>query len=162
MPGYSIFEWLNEQEKRRKPFVFAVEWIFSLALAGVIWTGIMSAWQRGHPSGLAILSVSALYATSIVYLRLFNVTRCRKCHSLLPLLRHEIDRQHVRDRERCVEFEGGGEAWGRHFIQLYRRTYRVDKVRLQCRRCRGLWQETEELPTSDYELVRTIDLDQGE
>ncbi len=162
MPGFSILDWLSEQEKRRRPFVFIVEWIFVFVLAGAVWTGTASMWQHARPSGVLVVSLSAFYASAIVYSRLFKVTRCRKCSSPLPLLRREIDRQHVRDREDCVEFDGGGAAWGQHFIQLYRRMVCVDKVRFQCRQCHGVWQEMEELPVSEYELVRTIDLDSEE
>lgn len=159
MPGTSIFAWLKEQEKRRRPFIFVSEWAFIFAVAGAIWTGTLSVWQHAPPSNALVIAASAFYATAIVYPRLFNLTRCRKCYSLLPLRRHEIDRQHVRDREECTEFEWGGETWGGHFIQLYRRTYDVEKVRLRCRRCHAVWQELEEFATSGYELVRTIDLD---
>ncbi len=162
MPGFSILNWLQEHEKRRRPFVFALEWIFVFALAGAVWTGTLSVWQHARPSGAAIVSISTFYASALVYSRLFGVTGCRKCRSPLPLMRREIDRQHVGDREQCVEFEGGGAAWGRHFIQLYRRTVGVDKVRCECRHCHGVWQEVEELATSDYELVRTIELDSDE
>ncbi len=162
MPGFSIFNWLTEQENRRRPVVFILEWIFVFALAGAVWTGTLSMWQHARPSGFAVISLSAAYASAVVYSRLFRVTRCRKCSSPLPLLRHEIDRQHVRDREQCVEFEGGGPAFGRHFIQIFRRTLGVDRVRFQCRRCHGVWQEMEELATSDYELVRTIEIDLDE
>lgn len=159
MPGSSAFDWLKEQEKRRSPSVFTLEWIFVFALAGLFWTGVLSMLEGVRPSNALVIAVAAFYASATVYVRLFNVTRCQKCRSPLPLLREELDRRYVRDRESCVELEFGGPAFGRHLLQLYSRRLRVESVRCRCRRCRGIWQEIEEVPVSDYELVRTIDLD---
>ncbi len=158
MPGTSISAWLSEQEKQRRPAVFIAEWLVLFALAGAIWTGILARWLMARPSGPLVIAVASFYASAIVYTRLFNVTRCLKCRSPLPLLRRETDRQHVRDMERCVEVESGGEEWGVHFLTLYRRSYSVDKVHYECRRCHAVWQAMEESATSDYERVRRIDL----
>lgn len=159
MPGSSIRDWLVEHEKHRKPFIFIAEWLLVFALAGVIWTATLSVWQHARPSALVVLSVSALYATAMIYPRLFNATGCRKCHSPLPLLREELERQHVRDREECVEVERGGEAWGKYSLVLFQRTLRIDRVRFRCRHCGGTWQEMEESPASDYKLVRIFEID---
>ncbi len=159
MPGTSISSWLNEQERKRWPPVFIAEWLFVFALAGVIWTATLSMWERSQPSMVMVALIAGLYASAIVYPRLFNATGCAKCHSPLPLLRQELDRQHVRDREECVEVERGGEAWGKYCLQLYQRTLRVDRVRFSCRRCGRTWQQMEESPASDYKLIRTIDID---
>lgn len=158
MPGTSISEWITEQEVKRKPSVFLLEWVFIFALAGFFWTAAFSMWQRSYPSAVAVVMVSALYAFALVYLRLFNVTCCTKCRSLLPLLREEIGRSRVREREQCVEVEYGSDVWERHTIALYNRIYRMDRVNFRCRRCHGTWEEMEELPASRYKLVRTIDL----
>ncbi len=162
MPGSSIKDWLIEHERKRSPLVFVAEWLFVLALAGPIWTGILSVWQHAQPSSGLVIAVAVLYASAMVYPRLLRVTHCPKCRSPLPFLRREIDRHHVRDREICTEFETGGEAFGRHLLQLYSRIYAVDQVRCVCRRCHAAWNEMEEVPASDYELVRTIDLDREE
>lgn len=162
MPGSSLRAWIVEQEKKRDPLVFASEWIVAFALAGVIWTATLSGWMHARPPAPVVIAVSALYASAMIYPRLLNATRCMKCRSVLPLLRREIERQHLRDREECVEFEDSGDAWGRHFIQLYRRLRSVDKVRYQCRRCHAVWQAVEDTALTEFELVRTIDLDDGE
>lgn len=159
MPGSSLFDWITQQEKHRRPSVFVMEWFFVFALAGVIWTATLSMWQRQSPAPGLVVGIAAVYACGIIYPRLFNATRCLKCHSPLPFLRHELDRHHVRDREQCVEVEVGGEAWSQYSLQLYQRTLSVDQVRFRCRRCRGIWQELEESPASDYKLVRTIRID---
>ncbi len=159
MPGSSLSTWISEQETKRRPLVFIAEFLFVFALAAVIWTATLSMWEHRQPSMVLVALVSGFYGTAIVYPRLFNATSCQKCHSLLPLLREELDRQHVRDREDCVEVERGGEAWGQYSLQLYQRTLRVDRVRFRCRRCRRTWEQMEESPASDYQLVRTIHVD---
>jgi hypothetical protein len=158
MPGISIPDWLLEQEQKRKPFIFFLEWVFTFTMAWFFWTAIFSELQGNYPSAVAVAAVSAFYGSALVYLRLLKVTGCKKCNSFLPLLSNEIQRRHVRNEERMHEVEYGGEAWMEHLVHLYVRLYHVDIVKFRCRKCHAVWQETEQLPASDYKLVRTIDM----
>jgi hypothetical protein len=97
-----------------------------------------------------------LYACGFVYLRAFPITSCKRCRSLLPLIRQEIDRRHVHDEERCLEIERGGEDYWQHFIDIYNRVYRVEIVRFRCRKCHRVWDEEEQSPASKFRFVRTI------
>ena len=154
----SIPEWLVEQEHKRSRLVFVLEWLFIFAFALLFWIIIFYKIHASQLSMAAALAVASFYASGVVYLRLIRETGCQKCKSLLPLSREVVSRRHVRDEERCFEIVRGGEEWDGHFIDLYSRNYRVDIVRVRCRRCRAKWDEVEVFPTSDYKLVRTIDV----
>jgi len=154
----SISDWLSEQERRKKSSIFFWEWILFFAIAAFFWTFLFRGLGASFRSTAAAAIVSALYACGFVYLRVFPLTRCKKCNSLLPFLRTEISRRQVRDMEMCLEQEHGGEEYWGHFIDLYYRVYRADIVRFRCRRCHAVWDETEWVPSSDYKLVRRINV----
>jgi hypothetical protein len=155
---YSIPNWLLEQEHKKKPSIFLLEWLSIFVFALLFWTFLFLELENSFWSTAAAATISAFYAFGFVYLRLFPITRCKKCNSLLPLVREEIDRRHIHDEEKCLEIEHGGEDYWRHFIDLYYRIYRVDIVRFRCRRCKAVWDETEEIPVSNYKFVRTINV----
>ena len=154
----SISDWLLEQEHKKKPAVFLLEWLSVFAFAVVFWTILFYEFETSLRSTATATAISALYACGFVYLRLFPLTRCKKCDSLLPLARKEIGRRHIRDKEKCLEIEHGGEEYWGHFIDLYHRIYRVDIVKFRCRRCHAVWEEVEHVPASDFSLVRTINV----
>jgi hypothetical protein len=158
MLGNSIWDWFLEQEHRRNPAIFFLEWVSIFTPACLFWTVVFSRLQASQPSLAEVGIVSAVYGSVVVYLRLLGETGCHKCHSPLPLQVEEVSRRHVRDEERTLEVERGGEAWGRHFLDLYVRIYEVAIIRLRCRRCQAVWDETEISPSSGYRRVRTLDL----
>jgi hypothetical protein len=133
-----------------------LEWISTFAAAFLFWNFLFYELINSYMSAPAAAAVSALYACGLVYSRLYPVTRCRKCSSLLPLVREEISRRHVHDEEKCVETERGGVEYGEHFIDLYNRVYQVDIVKFRCVKCKATWEEVEHSPASDYRFVRTI------
>jgi len=153
----SIRDWLKEQEQKNRS-IFLVEWVSAFALALVFWTILFYEVQISLWSTAAATIISALYACVFIYLRLFPITRCRKCKSLLPLVREEVSRRHIHDEEKCLEIERGGEDYWQHFIDLYYRIYRVEIVKFRCRRCHRMWEEVERSPASDFKFVRTISI----
>jgi hypothetical protein len=152
----SIPDWLIEQEHKKKPSIFLLEWVSTFAFAFLFWIILFTELEYSSRSVTAAATISSLYACGFVYLRIFPITRCKKCHSLLPLVRQEIGRRHIHDEEKCLEIERGGvEYWG-HFIDIYNRIYRTDIVRFRCRRCKAVWEEVEQSPASKYRFVRSI------
>jgi hypothetical protein len=143
---------------RKKPAIFLVEWVLVFTLAWCFWNVLLFKLQGSFPSLAAVGAISVFYSSAFVYLRLLKESGCKKCHSLLPFLCQEIGRRHVRDEELILEVEHGGEAWTRHYLDLYVRTYRVEIVRFRCRRCHAVWDETQSVRAPDNRLVRTIDL----
>jgi hypothetical protein len=158
MLGNSIWDWFLKQEHRMNPAIFVLEWVSIFIPAFFFWTVVFSRLQASHPSLAEVGTVSAFYGSAVVYFRLLRETGCKKCHSLLPLQVEEVSRRHVRDEERTLEVERGGEAWGKHFLDVYVRIYEVAIVRLRCRRCQAVWDETKISPSSGYRRVRTLDL----
>ncbi len=154
----SIPDWLVEQERKKSPSIFLLEWVSIFAIAWLFWTCLFFQFHVSVSSVAASAAVSTLYACGFVYIRLFKETGCKKCKNPLPFSREEIGRRYVHNEERCVEIEHGGVEWSEHFIDIYSRVYRVEIVRFRCRRCRSVWDEREQSPASDYKLVRTIDL----
>ena len=134
------------------------EWLSIFAFGLLFWTMVFFEIHASIKSVAAAAAVSCVYSSSLVYLRLWQLTACKKCTILLAFSRREMGRRHVRDAERCLEIERGGDEWYEHFIDLYSRQVRVEIVRYHCRRCRATWEEVQEFPLTDYELVRTIDL----
>ncbi len=154
----SIPGWLNEQEHKKSHSIFLLEWVSTFAFAFLFWYFLFFELENSIRSTSAAATISALYACGFVYLRIYPITRCKKCNSWLPLVREEISRRRIQDQERCLEIEHGGEDYWRHFIDLYYRIYRVDIVRFRCRRCKAVWEETEQAPASNYKFVRTIEV----
>lgn len=154
----SLLDWLVEQERKKSPSIFLMEWISIFAIACVFWTWLFFRFHTSSASVLASVAVSALYACAFVYLRLFRETGCRKCGSRLPFSRQEVGRRYLHDGERCIEIEHGGVEWEEHYIDIYARVYRVEMVKYRCLRCHAVWEQIEQSPASEYELVRTLDL----
>lgn len=154
----SISDWLLEQEHKKKPAVFLLEWFFTFAFAVTFWTVLFYEFEASIRSTAVAATISVLYACGFVYLRLLPLTRCKKCNSPLPLARKEIGRRHIHDEEKCLEIEHGGEEYWGHFIDLYHRIYRMDIVKFRCRRCHAMWEEVEQVPASGFRLVRTINV----
>ena len=151
----SIPDWLKEQEQKNHSF-FLLEWISTFAFALVFWITLFFKLEISFWSIAAAATTSALYASGFIYLRAFPITRCKKCNSMLPLVREEISRRRIHDEERCLEIERGGEDYYQHFIDIYNRIYHVEIVRFRCRRCHRAWDEVEQSPASKYRFVRTI------
>ncbi len=154
----SIRDWLAEQEHKKHPFVFLLEWFSIFAFGLLFWTIVFFEIHTSIGSVAAAAAVSFVYASGLVYLRLLQLTACKKCNSPLAFSQEEIGRRHIRDTEKCVEIERGGDEWYEHFIDLYSRRTRLELVKYRCRRCHAIWEEVKEFPLTDYELVRTIDL----
>ena len=154
----SIPDWLKEQEHKKSHSIFLLEWVSTFAFAFLFWYFLFLALENSFRSISAAATMSALYACGFVYLRIYPITRCKKCTSLLPLVRKEIGRRYIHDEEKCLEIEHGGEDYWRHFIDLYCRVYRVDIVRFRCRRCKAEWDEMEQASASEYRFVRTIEV----
>ena len=153
----SLTTWLTEQELKNNHSAFLFEWIFTFTLAFLFWSLLFFKIEDSFMSVETAAAMSILYASCLVYVRLFPMTGCKKCSSLLPLIRKEIGRRHIQDEDRCVEIEYGSEAYCRHYIDQFNRTYRVDKVRFRCRRCKRDWEEIVQYPVSNYQYLRTID-----
>ncbi len=153
-----IGDWLVEQEHKKRPFVFVLEWLSVFALSLLFWTIAFFEVRTSLLSVAAAVMVSSVYACSFIYLRVLQLTACTKCNSPLAFSRQEIGRRHVRDAEKCLEIEHGGDEWYEHFIDLYSRRMRLDIVKFHCRRCHATWEEVKEFPLTDYQLVRTINL----
>jgi hypothetical protein len=154
----SVRVWLAEQEHKKNPSIFLLEWFAIFAVALLFWTIVFFEIRTSMRSVAMATAVASLYASALVYLRLYKLTACRKCNSPLAFSQEEIARRHVRDAEKCVEIEHGGEEWCEHFVDLYARQYRVEIIKFRCRRCHATWEEERDSPLSDYELVRTINL----
>ena len=154
----SIPDWLIEQERKKPHSIFLLEWLSTFAVIFLFWNFLFFKLENSLRSTAAAATISALYACGFVYLRIYPITRCKKCHSLLPLIRKEIGRRHIHDEEKCLEIEHGGEDYWKHFIDLYHRIYRVELVKFRCRRCKAVWEEVEQAPASEYKFVRTIDV----
>jgi hypothetical protein len=154
----SIPDWLKEQERKKGHSIFLLEWASIFAFAFLFWTFLFLELENSFRLTPAAASISILYACGLVYLRIFPITRCKKCNSLLPLVREEVGRRRIHDEEKCLEIEHGGEEYWGHFIDLYYRIYHVDVVRFHCRRCKAVWEEVEQAPASDYKFVRTIEV----
>jgi hypothetical protein len=152
----SIPDWLKEQERKKNPSVFVLEWMLTFAGAFLFWTSLLLRLKYSIQSITAAATISIVYACGIVYTRIYPVTSCSKCHSLLPLMRAEIGRRHIHDEERCLEITRGGEEYWGHFIEIYNRIYRVDLVKFRCVKCKAVWEEVEQLPASKYRFIRTI------
>jgi uncharacterized protein with PIN domain len=154
----SIRDWLKELERKKTTAIFLLEWLSTFAVAFLFWNFLFFELENSIRSTSAAATISALYACGFVYLRLYPITRCKKCNSLLPLVREEIGRRRIHDEEKVLEIEHGGEDYWRHFIDLYYRIYRVELVRFRCKRCKAVWEEVEQNPASEYKFVRTIDV----
>lgn len=151
-------DWLVEQENRRGPLFFLLEWLILFAIALVFWSILLFEVQGLPWSLVAGAAVASVYASGTVYLRVLGFRKCRKCRSSLAISGQELSRRHVRDVERCLEIERGGEEWYGHFLDLYSRRSRIEIVKYRCRRCNRTWEQTTEEPDGDYKLVRTIEL----
>src|SRR5574337_1850362 len=101
----SISDWLLEQEHKKKPAVFLLEWFFTFAFAVTFWTVLFYEFETSIRSTAVATTISMLYACSFVYIRLLPLTRCKKCNSPLPLARKEIGRRHIHNEEKCLEIE---------------------------------------------------------
>ena len=153
---HSLPEWLREQEQKKNRSIFLLEWILAFACALLFWIVLFLKLEKTIGSIAAAALISTIYACGFVYVRLHPLTNCNKCHTLLPLVRKEIDRRHLRDEEKCVEIVRGGEEYWGHFIEIYNRVYRVEMVRFRCVKCKAVWDEVEHLPASKYKYVRTM------
>jgi hypothetical protein len=151
-----IPDWLTEQERKKNPSIFLLEWLSAFAVTFPFWTFLFFKLENSFRLIPAAAAISALYACGFVYLRIYPVTHCKKCTSLLPLVKVEIGRRHIHDEEKCKEIERGGEDYWQHFIDLYNRIYRVDIVKFRCLRCKAVWEEVEQNPVSKYRFIRTI------
>jgi hypothetical protein len=151
-------DWIAEQENKRGPHFFLLEWLIVFAIAMAFWAILLLELHRSPWSVAGAAAISSLYASGLVYIRLLRLSACGKCHSPLALSQQEIGRRYVRERERCLEIERGGEQWYGHFIDLYSRRYHVEIVKYRCRRCNRIWEHLTEEPAGDYELLRTINL----
>ena len=152
----SISRWLSEREHKPQSLIFLFEWLSTFALAWLFWLLLFHELEVSVRSTAAATSLAALYACVFVYFRLFPVTRCTKCRSLLPLIREEIGRRSTHEEEMSLKIERGGEEYWGHFIDIYHRIYTVDIVKFRCTRCGAVWETVEHVPESDYRLVRTI------
>jgi hypothetical protein len=151
-------DWLAEQEHKRGPLFFLLEWLSMFAMALSFWVILLLEIHNSSWSVAAAAAISSLYASAFLYSRLLGLSACRKCHSPLALSQQEIGRRCVQDRERCLEIERGGEEWYGHFIDLYSRHYRIEIIKYRCRWCNRVWEQSIEEPAGDFELVRTIDV----
>jgi hypothetical protein len=154
----SFRDWLAEQERKRGSLVFLLEWLGVFLCALFFWTILILEIRPSVWSLAPAAAISSVYASGTVYVRLLKATACRKCHSSLAFSQEIVGRRHVRDVEKCVEIERGGQQWYGHFIDLYARRYRIEIIKYRCRRCHAIWEETTAVPDSDYELIRTIDV----
>ena len=151
-----ILDWLTEQERKKVPSIFLLEWMSIFAVTSLFWNVVFFKLANSFRLIPAAAALSAVYACGFVYPRIHLLTRCKKCNSPLPLLRQEIYRRHLHDEEKYREIERGGEDYEAHFIDLYNRIYRVDMVRFRCRRCHRMWDEVEHSPASKLRFIRTI------
>ena len=158
MPKNQFQDWLTIQEHKKNHSIFLMEWLSIFTMAWFFWSLMFFGAPGSVPPGLAATLISLLYATCLVYGRLLHATGCRKCASPLPFMRQEIGRRHLRDAEKCVECEYGGEGWDQHFVHVYCKVSRSDVVTFRCIHCDQVWEEKVELPGSGYQLVRRIDL----
>jgi RNase P subunit RPR2 len=149
--------WLVEQEQRRRPLIFLLEWLGAFALSMSFWTPLVLKIQASSWSIAAAFAMSSVYASGLVYVRLLKLATCKRCHSPL-IFSQEMSRRFVRELERCLEIERGGQEWCGHFIDLYSRRYRIEIVKYRCRRCHTIWQRESEIPNGEYELVRTMEV----
>jgi|SRR5271157_1075123 len=118
----SVSDWLLKQEHKKKPVIFLLEWLCIFVFASLFLAFLFQDLEISVRS-TAVVSISILYACGFVYIRLFPLTKCKKCKSPLPLAREEVSRRHARDMETCLEIEHGGEEYWGHFINLYYRIY---------------------------------------
>ncbi len=151
-----ISDWLLEQERKKESHIFVLEWISTFAVALLFWGLLFYEMEGSIRLAPTAATLAALYASVFVYLRLLPVTRCKKCKSLLPLIKQEIGRRHIHDEERCLEIERGGEQYWGHYIDLYYRIISVDIVRYRCAKCHATWEEVEHVPKSEFRRARTI------
>jgi hypothetical protein len=149
-------DWLAEQERRRRPDIFLIEWLLVFALALLFWAVLFLAIGTTVWSVVAAVAVSSLYASGFVYVRLLEQDTCGRCGSPLALTQQVIGRRYLHEVEKCLEIERGGEEWYGHFIDLYARRFRVEVVKYRCRRCGSVWEKVTLEPLCDFELVRTI------
>ncbi len=149
-------DWLTEHEKNYS--VFLLEWLAIFAGAWLFWTCVFFELHVSTSSVVTAAAISALYACLLVFPRLFQETGCKKCNSLVPLVREEIGRRRLRNEEKCVEVEHGGPEWMEHWIDIYSGIHQVEIVRYRCRRCGAVWDELGRSPASHYKHVRTINL----
>ena len=154
----SVSDWLLEQEHKKKPAIFLLEWLSIFVFAELFWAFLFHELETSIRFAVVATAISMLYACGFVYIRLFPLTKCKKCSSLLPLVREEVSRRHAREMETCLEIEHGGEEYWGHFIDLYYRIFRVDIVRFRCRRCHAVWDEMERVPAADYKMIRRINI----
>jgi len=151
-------DWLSEQERKRGPLAFLVEWLFVFSAALVFWIVLLLEMGTARWSIAAAIAVSSVYASGFVYLRLLKHSTCGKCNSPLVLTQQVLGRRYLKEEERCLEIERGGEEWYGHFIDLYSKRYRIEVVKYRCRRCGVIWERVTPEPVCEYELVRTIEL----
>ena len=153
----SVSDWLLEQERKKKSAIFLLEGLSIFVFAALFWAFLFQDLETSVRS-TAVVSISMLYACGFVYIRLFPLTKCKKCKSPLPLAKEEVSRRYARDMETCLEIEHGGEEYWGHFIDLYYRIYHVDIVRFRCRRCHAVWDEMEWVPVAKYKMIRRINV----
>ncbi|HEX8992937.1 MAG TPA: hypothetical protein VF784_14750 [Anaerolineales bacterium] len=158
MVSATFRDWLAEQEQKKGALAFLLEWLVVFGCALLFWSAlILSVRPAVRSLGMAV-AVSSVYASASIYIRLLKARACRKCRIPLVLSQEILGKRYVRDEERCLEIEHGGEEWYGHFIDLYSRRYRIEIFKYRCRRCHAVWDETTIVPASDYELIRTIDV----
>src|SRR5271157_3857995 len=85
----SVSDWLLEQEHKKKPAIFLLEWLSIFVFAALFWAFLFQDIETSVRS-TAVVSISILYACGFVYIRLFPLTKCKKCNSLLPLSRKKL------------------------------------------------------------------------
>ncbi len=107
-------DWLVEQEDKRGPLFFLLEWLMIFAAALAFWISVLLQIHSLPWSAVEAAAASSVYAAAFIYLRLCGRSACRTCHSPLALSQQEMGRRHIQDRERCVEIERGGEEWYGH------------------------------------------------
>ncbi len=151
-------DWLVEQERKRRPPIFLLEWLSIFTVSLLFWVILLLEIRSSVWSLAAAAAISSVYASGFVYIRLLKLTTCEKCKSPLALSQQVIGRRYVHEEEKCLEIEHGGEEWYGHFIDLYSRRYRVEIVKHRCRWCRSVWESATIEPVGDYVLVRTIEL----
>jgi len=149
-------DWLVEKERKGRPIVFLLEWLAAFMIAVVFWVVLLLELGSSFWSLAAAATISSVYASGFVYIRLLRFTACEKCHSPLAFSQQAIGRRYVHHQEKCLEIEHGGEEWYGHFIDLYSRPYRVEIIKYRCRRCHAVWERVTMEPAGDYVLVKTI------
>ena len=152
-------DWLAEQEHKRPPLIFLLEWLLVFALAMPFWVVLLLEIRNSPWLIAGAAAFSSLYASAFVYVRLMGLAACRKCRAPLALTEQELGRRPVHEEERCLEIEHGGEEWYGHYVDLYARRYRVEIVKYRCRWCKSVWEQRMAIPADEYTLIRTIEVE---